>query len=512
MVLAKTIRAFLILTLAFTLLGQASAASAAVGAPTQTSPESGHRFTNMDITLAWNLPPGAMQYQLQVMPHNNDGPGINLVRNAEGWFTIPRPPYWYILLPDMSYAWRLRAIDKTGSLLETDPAWGPWSEMRFFHTPSAFSNGIQLVSPADGAQLPDARPVTLTWNDPNPSVFYYEVQVSRVPCFNMDPATATSFVYHLLRHGGATTPPNSWTVPVLEANLRYFWRVRPRIQGDGTSVAWGPTWSFKTPPLPVMAFTSNRDGADEIYLENADGTLPMRPSAAPVRGSQPSMSPDGQRIAFMSDRDGDSEIFVVNADGSDVRRLTNHPAADSSPAWSPDGARIAFVSDRDGNDEIYTMNIDGSDVRRLTTHPAQDTSPTWSPDGAAIAFVSDRDGARDIFVMRQDGDGPANLTKSPAEEMDPAWSPSHGLIAFVSNRDGNNEIYTMKSDGTEMMRLTNDMADDNHPAWPPDGSSIAFVSNRNGNSDIYLMPPHGGMAENRTNNSGNDRYPAWPRR
>ena len=69
------------------------------------------------------------------------------------------------------------------------------------------------------------------------------------------------------------------------------------------------------------------------------------------------VSRDGAKIAFTSYRDGMDQIYVMNAvDGSGVTNLTNNSADDGSPAWSPDGARIAFSSYRDGNLDIYTMN------------------------------------------------------------------------------------------------------------------------------------------------------------
>ena len=64
-------------------------------------------------------------------------------------------------------------------------------------------------------------------------------------------------------------------------------------------------------------------------------------------------------IAFQSNRDGNDEIYLMNGDGSGLVNLTNNPADDFRPVWSPDGEKIIFASNRDGNKEIYMMNADG---------------------------------------------------------------------------------------------------------------------------------------------------------
>ena len=91
------------------------------------------------------------------------------------------------------------------------------------------------------------------------------------------------------------------------------------------------------------------------------------------------------KIAFRSNRDGNNEIYVMNADGSGQTRLTRDAFAED-PTWSPDGTRIAFRSARDGNSEIYVMSANGSGQTNLTQNAASDRDAAWwgaAPDTTA---------------------------------------------------------------------------------------------------------------------------------
>jgi Tol biopolymer transport system component len=122
------------------------------------------------------------------------------------------------------------------------------------------------------------------------------------------------------------------------------------------------------------------------------------------------------KIAFQTNRDGNNEIYTTNADGSGTPvRRTSDAASDQSPAWSADGARIAFESTRNGNFELYTMSVNGAGETRRTTHAAGDSAPSYSPDGTRLAFATNRDGNYEIYTMAADGTGtPANRTLSAA--------------------------------------------------------------------------------------------------
>ena len=53
------------------------------------------------------------------------------------------------------------------------------------------------------------------------------------------------------------------------------------------------------------------------------------------------------KIAFTKTLGPNEEIFVMQPDGSGLVNLTQNPADDTDPTWSPDGQKIAFASYRD---------------------------------------------------------------------------------------------------------------------------------------------------------------------
>src|SRR5215218_4498792 len=65
------------------------------------------------------------------------------------------------------------------------------------------------------------------------------------------------------------------------------------------------------------------------------------------------------KIAFTSERDGNQEVYEMDANGQAQTRLTNNSALEVAPMFSPDGTKIAFVSNRDGNREVYVMDSNG---------------------------------------------------------------------------------------------------------------------------------------------------------
>ena len=251
-----------------------------------------------------------------------------------------------------------------------------------------------------------------------------------------------------------------------------------------------------------LAFVSNRDGDEEIFVLDTDGSEPRQLTRNGVYDGHPIWSPDGEWIAFdrvtgeadLTDEDAPHDVFVVRADGTGERNVTKTPQVhEGTPAWSPDGQRIAFHTRRDGDFEIYAVDLDGANWENLTNnHPrpgapdatgraGADLKPSWAADGR-IVFESYRDEAglnSDIWVIETNGTQHALVeTPFPTAEWFPSWSPDGTHVAYMSGGDGRPfDIYTVRDDRRDVTNVTRTPKTEDNPSWSPDGRRIAFGSN-----------------------------------
>jgi Tol biopolymer transport system component len=265
-------------------------------------------------------------------------------------------------------------------------------------------------------------------------------------------------------------------------------------------------------PAAGIAFHSNRDGNNNIYVMNADGSAQAALTLDPANDQRAEIAPDGSRVVFASTRSGGHfEIFVMNSDGSDVRQLTFSAAAVTNtwPRWSPDGAWIAFQSNANGAFQIVAIHPDGTELHQIT-NTGVNQFPAWSPDGTRLAVRRDVD----IYLVdASDGSNAVRLTTAAALNQMPSWSPDGTQIAFMSTREpgGYPSVFVMNADGTGQRDLTPkcdgmaaptcDVAtspwSSRAPAWSPNGAYIYFTGIRPGlpTEQIYVMRADGSEPE-----------------
>lgn len=176
------------------------------------------------------------------------------------------------------------------------------------------------------------------------------------------------------------------------------------------------------------AFVTLRDLNLEVYARLTDGEHNLTKNGAV--DWYPAWSPDASQIAFASDRDGNQEIYVMNADGSSPRRLTDTPGDDLYPMWG--GSSIYFMSDRDipfsgGKIGLYGINLDDASPQAKRVDASESITfldaQRW-PETGSLLYDVQADGQWDIFYADSVGRNAANLTDNPGDDLFPVWRPA----------------------------------------------------------------------------------------
>ncbi len=191
----------------------------------------------------------------------------------------------------------------------------------------------------------------------------------------------------------------------------------------------------------------------DIYTLPIEGGQAKLVDGGMAFDSQPKFSPDGKWIAFLSDREGTENVWIMKADGSEPKQVSKDPNSEfASPSWSPDGKYI-FVSKTNfgiGPREIWMYHIDGGtgiQVTKSKPTPAirrqdrpNDLGVVASADGRYL-YYAERQGDFSYNAMlpqwlikrkdRRTGDEDV-MIQQPESAFRPLLSPDGQFILYVS--------------------------------------------------------------------------------
>jgi tricorn protease len=147
-------------------------------------------------------------------------------------------------------------------------------------------------------------------------------------------------------------------------------------------------------------------------------------------------SPDGAKIAFISDLDGEDEVYLVNQDGSSKpeEQTHNFQAMLYAPEWALDGKRLAF-SDKDG--KLFVLTLSDRKVTQVAKDPrGRMRDYTWSHDGGHLAFtMANANGFRSLYIWSVADGQMHRVTSDLFDCGDPAWDPDGNYLYYTAVHD-----------------------------------------------------------------------------
>ncbi|MGD9810787.1 MAG: hypothetical protein AB7U35_05545, partial [Sphingobium sp.] len=264
------------------------------------------------------------------------------------------------------------------------------------------------------------------------------------------------------------------------------------------------------------------DMLGDIYLLGAKGGKARAISHGMAYDSQPVFSPDGKHILFLSDRSGAENLWMMNADGSSPRQISLYDDDPIwvSPAWSADGGTVyvtRFWPDRNAY-EMWTFRLDGRDTTGSVLIPnwsdderrgekVSALGAALSPDGRSLFYAAhvgniDFDSAAEWQIARRDlasgktdilvkAIGDVRLGPVQSSAFRPVISHSGHLLAYGERRIGKTWLHIRdltSGDDHVLAELDHDELQSSH--WSGIIPRFAFTPD-----DRALVIPRGGRID-----------------
>lgn len=194
------------------------------------------------------------------------------------------------------------------------------------------------------------------------------------------------------------------------------------------------------------------DMLGDLYSMPIEGGPATRITSGLPFDSQPAYSPDGKLIAFLSDRDGAENLWIAKADGTEPKQLSKDRESEFvSPSWTPDGQYVLASQTASplGAHEVWMYNIRGGAGLQVTKSKATPQTPRdqtqnflgaiASPDGRYFYYARRlRDFSYNVIslplweIYRKDrvtGEED-QITNAPESAFRPVLSPDGKLLVY----------------------------------------------------------------------------------
>jgi dipeptidyl aminopeptidase/acylaminoacyl peptidase len=231
-----------------------------------------------------------------------------------------------------------------------------------------------------------------------------------------------------------------------------------RVSPDGEKVVYAVK--------ELKTIDGKSDFINHLFISDNNNTNTIQLTQGEKNNINPKWSPDGKKIAFVSNRDGKNNLYVLNLGGGEAERLTELKTGINDFKWSNKGNQIAYTSSdfeteeetgnkKSGNDwyfmnenfkqgRLHLLQLNKKDkngMPQITTLSKENrhiNSFSWSPDDQWIAYAHaasagvEDNTLCDISMIKISSGEVKVIANTPVGENQPLFSPDGKFIAYYN--------------------------------------------------------------------------------
>lgn len=251
------------------------------------------------------------------------------------------------------------------------------------------------------------------------------------------------------------------------------------VKNKGLPLITDRTLSFTTSEGTWLSLDLSPDGKTIVFELLGDlYTLPIiggeatRITSGQAYDMQPAFSPDGKKLVFISDRNGSENVWVANADGTRPRAITTTERQSyMSPTWSPDGEYVIAARGA----QLWMYHESGGSGVQMTgvSTPAPAGGGPGGGGGAAPSILGPAFGGGRLWVNVRGNVRPGLATRLIADESDPQYDP-HTPLRSSARVIGPYQIAQLDQEDGRLLVRTHEHEGAFRPIPSPDGKWLVY--------------------------------------
>ncbi len=241
--------------------------------------------------------------------------------------------------------------------------------------------------------------------------------------------------------------------------------------------------------------------------------------------SSPAFSHDGQWLAFLSNRDGANQVYLLSVAGGEAKKISAITGGATWFGFSRDNRWVAVLGGRGENRQLALYDLREGKSVEVPRHKTGLTSAAWAPDSSRLYF-SAVDQAEPEEQRRMDSRFDVRIVDSPRPPRQ-MWEyrlqdkqfkqltkgAEHSVSSFNVSRDGRyisftggssnryadsrqSEAFLLHLETEKLERLTQNQVGESVPQVSPDGRWVAFTGPQEftffRRSRLFVRPVQGG--------------------